>query len=187
MKNKLFLVLIAIFMFMGFTNVNALDLTQAMFDAVEEVDHGVKVGRVFRDEANNYYLDPGDYTLSEDININNIIFNGGESTLNLNNKTLMCIVITEGAKLTIEGDGVVGGVGVYSSGYEEEIGSEVIVKGGTYIDFDLVDSKLIIENATVEGEYHGITLGSGADVEINGGTFNVGPEGIALEVGEHYS
>ena len=111
--------------------------------------------------------------------MDHITFDSGESTLNLNNKTLSGIVITEGAKLTIEGDGVLNALGVYSGDFDGNIGSEVIIKGGIYNDIDVTYSKLVIENATIEGEYHGIMLGTKADVEINGGTYNVGPEGIA--------
>lgn len=188
MKKKIIMVLIAVFMFIPFIKVNALELTQEMFDSAINAGDGEKIGSITYSSAYGFYLDPDDYTLGEDINAQHITFNGGESTLNLNNKTLSSIIITEGAKLTIEGDGVVnGGLGVYSGDYDGNMGSEVIIKGGTYDDIDVTYSKLVIENATVVGEYHGITLGSGADVEIKGGTFTVGPEGKAFEVGTHYS
>lgn len=188
MKKKIIMLLFALFMFIPCIKVNALELTQEMFDSVMSAGDGEKIGNITYSSAYGFYLDPDDYTLGEDISVHHITFNGGESTLNLSNKTLSSIIVTEGAKLTIEGDGVVdGGLGVYAGDYDGNIGSEVIIKGGTYDDIDVTYSKLVIENATIEGEYHGITLGTGADVEIKGGTFNVGPEGIALEVGTHYS
>ena len=188
MKKKIIIPLLAVFLFISFINVNALELTQEMFDEVMAAGEGNKIGNIVYSSLNGYILDPDNYTLGEDITVDSITFNSGESILNFNNKTLSSIIITEGAKLTIEGDGGVNiGLGVYSGDYDGNMGSEVIIKGGTYSDIDVTDSKLVIENATIEGEYHGITLGSGSNVEINGGTFNVGPEGKAFEVGTHYS
>lgn len=187
MKKKIIMILVAIFVFIPFINVKALELTQEMFDSVMNAGENTKIGNITHTYDGSFVLDPDDYILGEDITVHNITFNGGESTLNLNNKTLSSIIITEGAKLTIEGDGVAQDLGVFSGDFDGNIPSEVIIKGGTFANIDVTYSKLIIENVTIEGEYHGIAIGSGSDVEINGGVFNVGPEGKAFEVGTHYS
>lgn len=187
MKKKIIMLLLTVFMFIPFSKVNALELTQEMFDTAKNAGTDVKVGNITYKGYDSYYLDADDYTIGDDITVHIITFNGGESTLNINNKNINGIIITEGAKLTIEGDGSIGALGVYSGDYDGLIGSDVLIKGGTFIDIDVTDSKLVIENVNVEGEYHGITANSGADIEINGGTVTVGPEGKALEVGSHYS
>lgn len=168
MKRKLFMILIAVFVFISFTKVNALELTQSMFDAAKassgtEVD-GIKHVDSYGEDK--YFLAAGDYLLGEDISADSVTFSSGESTLDSNGKTLSGDIIVSTSTFTVSGNGNIDKIIAYPDGI-------VTINGGNYKDLLVSGGRMIVNDATVNNTMsygYAIVVECG-ELEVNGGTF----------------
>ena len=125
------------------------------------------------ESAINQVDDGGKIVLNTDVMLDTAMVITKQFTLNLNDRTISLpndtvgdgvFHVTEGGKLTIEGDGVINGVG--QNDYNMAIwadGGEVVINGGTFTNSALIGT---------DDHYDLIYAGNGSIVTINDGVFD---------------
>ena len=172
MKKKLFIVLIALFVFVPFIKVNALELTQTLINDACTNTPDTDIGGLIchmDGEDKEIILLPGTHTLSSDVEVYNFkFFSEGNTTLNLNNHTLTGeIIVSNNNSLTINGDGTVTGTVTAEQG-------NITINGGTYNNgIVMLLGKLIITDATVDSgsERMAVAIMDLSEATISGGTY----------------
>ena len=187
MKKKLFIALIAVFVFIPFVKVNALELTQTMIDDActntPDTDIGGLVCHIDGEDREITLLS-GTHSLSEDVAAYAFqAFDAdGNTILNLNNHTLTGeIIVSYNNSLTINGPGTVTGSVVAEQG-------NITINGGTYNNgITMLLGKLIITDATVDSgsERMAVAIMDLSETTISGGTYTgtIAGVGVAEEGG----
>ena len=186
MKKKLFMTLIALFVFVPFIKVNALELTQTLINDACTNTPDTDIGGLvchMDGEDREIILLPGTHSLSSDVEVYSFkFFSEGNTTLNLNNHTLTGeIIVSNNNSLTINGDGTVTGTVTAEQG-------NITINGGTYNNgIIMLLGKLIITDATVDSgsERMAVAIMDLSEATISGGTYTgtLAGVGAASEAG----
>lgn len=182
MKKKLFMTLLAVFIFIPFTKANALELTQDLINDActntPDTDIGGLVCHI-EDEDREITLLSGTHSLNEDIEAYTFQFfdADGNTILNLNNHTLTGeIIVSYNNTLTLNGPGTVTGNVAVEQG-------NITINGGNYNNgIIMLLGKLIITDAIVNSgtKTTAIAIADLSEAIISGGTFNGNIAGIGV-------